>query len=186
MRRIGFMMACGALALGCGGREGGDEDGGGIVLMDSGRGFDAGMVEEDDAGMVVTGCSVAGATGFPELPDGCLPRCAAATDSCIGNCGNDNACAVACIEDDSTPPESIDFGMGMSESINCLDCVNWGFNHCLFTSCPEAFAGCINCADACDDTTAGCETEEAALASCQMANATAIQGCFGTQLGRCF
>lgn len=186
MRRIGIIMACGALAIGCDDGRGGGEDSGGIMLMDSGPEEDAGGNGGFDAGMMMATCSVAGAAGFPALPEPCLPRCSSATQMCIGAC-MDDPCAEACIDADTTPMTMIDFGMGMSDTLNCGDCVNWGINHCIFTSCPDQFGACIqNCPDFCNPMMAGCETEEMALDSCITANMTAIQMCAQTQIGRCF
>ncbi|RZO46982.1 MAG: hypothetical protein EVA89_39525, partial [Sandaracinaceae bacterium] len=84
MSRIGTLMICAAtLALGLGCDDGrGGEDGGGIVLMDSGPDTtpDTGTPPPPtDSGPAPSGCSVAGAMGFPALPAGCLPRCSSAT-----------------------------------------------------------------------------------------------------------
>ncbi|MBX3269982.1 MAG: hypothetical protein KF729_06955 [Sandaracinaceae bacterium] len=194
MKKIGTTAAlCAAtLALGgltgCDSRSGSGSDAGGIVLMDSGGGggTDAGSMMGTDSGPPATGCSVAGATGFPPLPAACLPRCSSATASALMACGMDATCQSNALRADTTAPTNVDFGGGMSESINCFGCFNWMINACIFDSCPSQFGACIECSDFCDDATAGCEAEETALNTCIDANISALQTCANSRASMCF
>lgn len=177
------------LTLGCDDGRGGGRDAGGIVLMDSGPGggTDAGPGMGTDAGPgMMGGCSVAGATGFPPLPASCLPRCSAATAMAVNACGANAMCQQTAMEGDTTAPVNVDVGMGMSESIDCFGCFNWMINSCLFDSCPDELGACVMCADLCDDSMAGCETEEGAFDACIMGNMAAIQSCVNTRATGCF
>ncbi|GAB5548399.1 MAG: hypothetical protein SangKO_081590 [Sandaracinaceae bacterium] len=191
MSRIGTLMICAAtLALGLGCDDGrGGEDGGGIVLMDSGPDTtpDTGTPPPPtDSGPAPSGCSVAGAMGFPALPAGCLPRCSSATFDAVVACGMDGACQQSAISSDTTPGTDVDLGMGMVQNIDCNGCFSWQVNSCVFESCPDQFAACTMCEDGCNPDTAGCETEEGALDSCLMANGMALQGCVNGRAGACF
>lgn len=191
MKRISLLVALGALTLafgGCDNRNGGT-DGGGIHLLDGGP--DAGMVTRDsgmtepDSGVTPTGCSVAGATGIPALPAACLPRCSAATASCVQAC-SDGACQNTCVMNDTTAGTTIDLGGGMTDTLDCNGCWGWQLNSCIYASCSAEFGACIACDDQCDPDTAGCETEEGALNTCITTNMSAIQTCANTRLSMCF
>ena len=183
MRRIGILMACGALALafGC------DERDPGIMLMDSGPEMeDAGPPDsgQPDSGPPAPMCSVAGASGFPPLPAGCLPRCAPATTSCVMGCTT-GECQNMCVQNDTTAAIQLEVSAGITQPLNCSACWNWQINSCVFDSCPAELGACTMCADGCNPMTAGCETEETALDSCLMTNMSAVQACANSRLAGC-
>lgn len=205
MKRIGILMACGVLAFGLTACD--DDNGDGIMLMDSGTGGDdagpepmpdAGPAPMPDAGpepMPDSGPSTCGTidgTGFPPLPDGCVPRCAGSTadqiNACSGAGSNEEiaTCQRAAVEADTTPPALVGVTGGEPQEVDCVGCWDWGIMHCITASCGAEVEACLTCGDGCNPGTAGCEDEEAALDACQAANISAIQGCFNTQASRCF
>lgn len=188
MSRIGTLMVCAAmlaLGFGCDDGRGGDEDGGGIVLMDSGTGDppDTGVTPPPDSGPPPSTC----AASFPSpLPNGCLPRCSSATFDAVVACGMDGACQQSAIAADTTPATNIDLGGGMTDSLNCQSCFSWQVNSCVFDACPDELAACSMCGDGCDESMAGCEAEEMAINSCLMANGMAVQTCVNSRAVMCF
>lgn len=182
MRKIGILIACGSLlALGCDDGRGGT-DAGTIMLMDAGP-RDSGPPRLDSGtGM----CSIAGLPGIPPLPAGCVPRCSAATRSAAAACGADSACLNGALDGDTTPAVTIDFGMGMTDSLDCTNCYYWQIQSCIFDSCPTQLEACLECADNCDPDVAGCEAEGTAIDTCIMTNMVALQGCANPRVNACF
>lgn len=183
MRRIGTLMACGALALafGC------DERDPGIMLMDSGP-------DMEDAGPSTTPDS--GPSTTPDAGDGCPPvmapmpsmpmACEAATLTCLMSATTADA-QQACIDGDANPMacngclnEDIIYtctnGGGCEDAFGEVQC-------CLMEECPTGDETCINGA-----LMGACGTDWNAFVMCinsaQMAMACGItQTCFQMSTG---
>lgn len=185
MKRIGTLMACGALALAfsaCDDGRSGDPDGGPIVLRDGGS--DSGITVMVDAG-----------TDAGEPPDTCpaamapaptAVACAAETATCIDDCieaggtpSAINACAEGCLNaDPSATPAPNECLICVSQaSISCASrngCdEQWGeVLCCAQANCPDG--SCLNnptgpCA-ADVQTFLGCGQTGAPAAACQTAD----------------
>lgn len=146
MKRIGILIACGALTLAlsaCDDDRDGDTDGG-ITLMDSGPGDeDSGTTptpdsgpEEPDAGPRECGEDL---TPFP-----LEPRCSDETRSCVDACatagGDLNACVVGCLEADDTEPADIG-----GQVIACDGCIGYVQQHCIQENGGEALLDALTC-----------------------------------------
>lgn len=137
-------LACVALmAVGC--EDGRDEDdAGGIVLMDSGPGSDAGPGGGTDAGG--DSCPPASAS-MPSMPMACEAATltclmgaadAMAQQACIDADPNAMNCG-ACITQDLFYTCSNPMGGGCDEEYGEIQC-------CLMTACPSGDATCVNMA----------------------------------------
>jgi len=182
MKRIGILMACGALTVALSACDDNrDDDGdGGITLMDSGPGEEApGPPPTPDAGPPDSG---------PE--DTCPPAtqpaptaaaCAAETQTCIDDCiaagGTPdavNACAEACLDNDPN---------ATAESNPCILCFSQAQIACATTNgCDEEWGEVVCCAQAnCPDgsclnsPTGPCVTQVQAFFGCANGTAAACQ-----------
>jgi len=194
MSRIGTLMVCAAmlaLGFGCDDGRGGDEDGGGIVLMDSGTG------DPPDTGVTPPPPSDSG------VDDGCPPVeapppmpamvCAESTFTCL--MGATSAAEFqACIDADPNP-DACDTCVFQDQIFTCTNSMgggcaeSWGeFQCCLADECGSTPAGpereaCLNMALG-DMTTPGpCAGDFNTFAMC--ANTAASAGRCGTTMA-CF
>lgn len=169
------------LALACAALLGlaacGDDDMPMIMFPDSGM-ADAGGGTPDagggepDAGGGVCG-SVAGATGFPQLPASCGMRCLQSSLQTAQMCPEgDTDCFVAALEADPTPAASLDVGGGMTQQIDCIGCFNWQATSCVAESCPTEFNAWADCLGTAADPDTECADEDAAINACIDASTT--------------
>lgn len=200
MRTLGTIstMCALILAVGCDDSRGGEDAGGGIVLMDAGPGMmgtDAGpgmMGTDAGPGMMMGGAC---AEPLPDLrdiamdpmaPPDLLPRCAADTQTCIDDAltAMDIMALQACLTGDTTP--GVDIGGG--QTLTCEFCFNVQFNKCVDAACTSQFADLRCCAEAagCADINScpACMAESDALSSCSMGSVS-IPGC-ATYTDACF
>ncbi|GAB4109623.1 MAG: hypothetical protein OHK0013_45230 [Sandaracinaceae bacterium] len=201
MKKVAWILACGALIAACGGGGGradsGPDTGGGIVLMDTGpvmmrdAGRDTGGPMPGTCGSIATAMSV-----WPPLPNTCLPRCSSATLSAVQSCPmGDDMCFDNALLADRTPAAQLDVGMGMTVSVDCggngmnFPCLTWQQYSCIADSCPDQFAGFVECATMApmgSDVQMVCATQIMALNTCIEMNMTAFQTCAQSRLVGCF
>ena len=160
MKRIGTLMACGALALAfsaCDNGRTGDPDGGPIVLRDTGADDpDSGVIVMVDAGTDAGGpraCEM----DLDAFPTALFPRCAAATRTCITDCGTDAACANACVTADTTPGEMVG-----SQTVNCQVCLGYAQAFCIQENGGNDLLDAMNCC-AQDN---GCTSDACVMSMC--------------------
>jgi hypothetical protein len=95
-----------------------------------------------------------------------LPRCAAATETCVADCADDTTCQTGCVMDDDTPGVNV----GGGTVLDCNLCFNYQFNACVYDSCPDEFTAVLCCAEAAGCANAfdcpACESENMALGTC--------------------
>jgi len=177
MTKFALFLGCAAALVlaGCssdsGRRSGGEEDGGGIVLMDSGTDTDSGMTGTDsgaggsDSGTGAREC----AAMLMALPSDVLPRCSAETQTCVSGC-TDGACLQGCMDADTTEPVMVS-----GTTIDCGVCVNYQLFYCLDSmGCHDQVAAlncCVedNCGSAADVNACAqsmCSTEFGNLNTC--------------------
>lgn len=170
-----------ALALGACGDDsrGGDDDAGGIRLMDAGPpapGRDAGRPPMGtDAGRPPPGdtCTL---TNDGLQGAGCFPRCSLATAMAVAACDT-AACQQTATEADTTPPITVE-----GTAVGCDTCFIIQANSCVFNACPDEFGAWATCLDG----GGACTTEEAALTACAEANTATIQPCVNMRATLCF
>ena len=179
MNKLAISLTMFAMALGgCGD----DDRPGDITFPDSGPRTDMGPSDTD---MGTTGADMGGGPRDCEQPLAdlveinmspmamgmLLPRCAAATRTCVTDCGTDQACVANCVMNDMTP--GVDVGGGTV--LDCNLCFNYQFNACIYDACPSQFSTFLCCGDdnGCTDLNncPACNTEQMALVSCFMAAA---------------
>ena len=191
MSRIGTLMICAAtLALGLGcddGRSG--EDGGGIVLMDSGPDTtpDTGTPPgPTDSGVTPASCAI---SSFMPLPAGCLPRCANSTVGAINSCPDPETmpmefvtCRTMALQNDPTPDGTLSFPDGSMQPIDCEFCYNFQIQTCIAESCPTEYQAW----GMCDPMMSDCTAQTDALNSCIQMNNAGISSCAMPRVSACF
>lgn len=181
MRKIGTLLAClGLLTFGCDDSRDGD-DGGGIMIMDSGPGSDSGPTGTDSG---PTGDRFSPCTENTPLPQNVAaptaPACDATTGTCAMACA-DATCFQACIDADPGAtammnPCSACVFVAQTACVNQTGCqADWEeVACCVNQTCPtDAMLSCIG-------TT--CMAANSAWETC--ANA-AVSGC-GAAIDVCF
>ncbi|MEC7520367.1 MAG: hypothetical protein VYE22_10905 [Myxococcota bacterium] len=178
-----------ALGFGCDDGRGGDEDGGGIVLMDSGPDTtpDTGTPPPPrDSGVTPAGCEI---SSFSALPAGCLPRCANSTIGVINACPDPSTdqegyqmCLEEALMNDAYPDGSVTFPDGSMQPIDCDFCWNWQVQSCIAETCPSEFMAWAMC----DSMTMDCSAQTTAINECIMMNGSAINSCANPRVSACF
>jgi hypothetical protein len=201
MKKVAWILACGALVAACGGggsRADAGTDAGGIVLTDSGPGRDTGPPRTDAGGPPPGTCgSVATAMSvWPPLPASCLPRCSAATLMTVQACPMaDEMCFDNALLADTTPAARLDAGGDTPISVDCggngdnFPCLTWQQFSCIADSCPDQLTAYINCANMApmgSDIAMVCATEITGLNTCIETNMTAFQTCAQSRYVACF
>lgn len=177
-----------ALGFGCDDGRGGDEDGGGIVLMDSGTGDppDTGTPGPRDSGVSPGTCE---ANTMGELGAACFPRCTNATLGQVNSCAEQansmmwtamqyNECLDTAFAADATPGTTLD-----GSPFACADCYNYQTVLCYARTCPAEFNTFAMCRNA---GMSDCMAEQMALVDCLNANSTALNDCANSEVVRCF
>ncbi len=192
MNKLTISLTIFAMALGGCGDD--DRPGDDITIPDSGPGTDMGPVGTD---MGPSGTDM-GPTGprdceqpitdlveinmDPMVMGMLLPRCEAATETCVTDCADDLDCQSMCVMNDTTP--GVDVGGGTV--LDCNLCFNYQFNACIYDGCPDQFEALLCCAEDAGCANAfdcpACSTEFSALQSCA---GGVIAGC-GTFQSACF
>lgn len=190
MSRIGTLMICAAtLALGLGcddGRSG--EDGGGIILMDSGPDTtpDTGTPPGPTDSGVSSGTCEADSMG--NLSAGCFPRCSNPTLGAVNSCGMQamemmwtaeqyNTCLDGALGGDMTPSTTLG-----GDPFDCSGCYNYQTVLCYARTCPAEFNTFAMCRNAGGE----CMAEQMALVDCLNMNSMAVNGCINSEVVRCF
>jgi hypothetical protein len=183
IKRATLLGAIMALTLaGCGDDSGSRTRDAGITLMDSGSTAMDSSTTPMDSGTTMDSGSPTGACAAPAptVPASALPRCAAATLTCLMGCA-DGACQQACVDADTT-------AMDATTGLDCGGCLNAVSIQCAdVNGCHGDYAGANCCieANSCTDqacVTANCGTEVGAFQTCATGTQTACQstvlGCF--------
>lgn len=166
MKRIGTLMACGALALAFSACDDGrgDPDGGPIVLSDTGTGDpDAGPTTTPDSGPEPTpdsGVEPACAMDLPEFPAALSPRCSDETRTCVNGClsaPNPSMCVNTCLAADTTPD-----GMIGTQPVGCAECVGFVQQYCIQENGGESLIDALRCCA----TENGCTNEACIQSMC--------------------
>lgn len=205
MKKVAWILACGALVMACGGNNNrndagsGGNDSGGIVLMDSGPTTmrDTGPARRDTGPMATMCGPWAGltATSIEAVPASCLPRCSAATLTAINACPStdDGTCLFGALEADTTASISMTFETAMGTDmldLNCGGCFDLQRFHCFSQVCPDEATPVLICDRTMDADM--CMGETTALQTCLMGIMTGsteemtLQTCFNNEVGACF
>ncbi len=202
MKKVAWILACGALVMACGGNNNRNDagaagnDAGGIVLMDSGPTTmrDSGPPRRD-TGAMATSCGPWGgltATSVEAVPASCLPRCSSATLTAVNAC-MDGTCLNSALMADTTPSISMSFEGAMGTTtldLDCGTCFDLQRFHCFSQVCPAEATPVLVCDSTMDADM--CMGEVTALQTCLDGIATGsaqemtLQTCFNDEVGACF
>jgi hypothetical protein len=172
----------------------GTDAGLGDAARDAGRGADGAAPRPDaaapDAGPTISGgkltlfCPPSGFHQRPpieisSLPPATLPRCSAATKTCVAGATTSQAYD-ACLRADQTPPAVVN-----GEPIDCLACDRTQGSYCLAWACQSEFSAYACCAQ--DKGEEACASLLQAVTSCAATTRKAsFDACVDSLVGACF
>lgn len=118
---------------------GDDDSGPPVIVIDAGGDMNMAMVDMGPPAVDMGSTRSCGARQ-PTLPASLLPRCSAATATCLAACTT-QACATACLDGDTTAA-----GTYMGQAIDCATCTNAQAIGCAAAStCGNEFDAVICC-----------------------------------------